>query len=221
MAMMFRGFGARPDVQWGGGGDLVDAADRGATPSPLLVPQPPKPAPSFFDEGGTGRTIAGFVGDALLKLGGQAPVFAPAMQAQRQRQQQIEDHSRRQSEELAQWRMQQDYKAAHPDDQFTQYITASGIDPRSAQGQALYRQRAETMATPPTVAVDGFDSQGNPTKTFMPRTGFPGAQGSSAPPGPAPGMVKNGYRYSGGNPNDRNNWVPVGGASPSGGATFR
>jgi hypothetical protein len=83
----------------------------------------------------------------------------------------------------------------------------------------MYRQRAETMATPPSVAVDGFDAQGNPTKTFMPRAGF----ASPATPrasGPTAGMVRNGYRFRGGNPNDRNNWVPVGGASSGDGATF-
>ncbi|HAH10231.1 MAG TPA: hypothetical protein DCL48_09030 [Alphaproteobacteria bacterium] len=35
------------------------------------------------------------------------------------------------------------------------------------------------------------------------------AETSAAPKGPAPGTVKNGYRFKGGNPNDKNNWEPV------------
>jgi hypothetical protein len=34
------------------------------------------------------------------------------------------------------------------------------------------------------------------------------------------GTVSNGYRYIGGNPNDRNNWQPLGGAPSQGGASF-
>lgn len=37
------------------------------------------PPPSFFGKGGTGRTIAGYVGDALLQLGGQKPVYSQYM----------------------------------------------------------------------------------------------------------------------------------------------
>jgi hypothetical protein len=143
------------------------------------------------------------------------------MQQRRQRDQQLEDERRRSAMQLDVWKTQRAYEQAHPDDQFTQYLVAGGIDPRSTQGQALYRQRAESMAAPPMMAVDGFDPQGNPTKTFMPRTGFGGIGGQPVPSGPALGTVKNGYRFNGGNPNDRNSWVPVGGASSVGGATFR
>lgn len=37
----------------------------------------------------------------------------------------------------------------------------------------------------------------------------PSAATSATPKGPAPGTVKNGYRFKGGNPNDKNNWEPV------------
>lgn len=173
MGMAFRGPNVRPDIDWGGG-DLTPAP----APSfaPVSLPPMPTRKPGFFDQGGTGRTIAGVLGDALLGFGGQAPVYGPMMQARRQREQQLEDERRRSATQLDMWTAQRAYEQAHPDDQFSQYMVAGGIDPRSTQGQALYRQRAESMAAPPLMAVDGFDPLGNPTKTFMPRIGLgPGA----------------------------------------------
>lgn len=41
-----------------------------------------------------------------------------------------------------------------PDDQFTQMLRASGIDPNSEEGKRLYRQRVETMASPPYIFTD-------------------------------------------------------------------
>jgi len=190
----------------------------------------PSAKPGFFSRGGGLQDIVGGVADALAGR----PIYQTAQRDRRQQDRDLQQLRAREAQQQAQreqdrqwqqenWLQQQIWKQAHPDDQFTQYMQAGGIDPRSAQGQALYRQRAESMAAPPLMAVDGFDAQGNPTKTFMPRAGLGGGgmnpQAASA--GPAVGTVKNGYRYAGGNPNDRNSWVPVGGASPSGGATFR
>jgi len=216
-----------PDQRFGGGFDPVTGT-MSLSGSVITDPITPPPAastasttkPGFFAPGGTGRTLVGYLGDAFQQLAGMQPTFAPIMQHQRALEAAEQQRQRQLQDQRDTWVMQQDYKRAHPDDQFTQYMRAAGIDPASPQGQALYRQRAESMATPPLVAVDGFDAQGNPTKTFMPRTGF-GAGGQSAPAGPAVGTIKNGYRFQGGNPNDRNSWVPVGGASPAGGATFR
>ncbi len=81
-----------------------------------------------------------------------------------------------------QWTQRQEYERAHPaPDAFTQTLTAAGIDPASEQGRGLYRQRVTNMTAPPLMAVDGFDATGNPTKTFVPRTGVP-AGGSATPP---------------------------------------
>ena len=38
--------------------------------------------PSFFGRGGTGRAIAGSLGDALLQMNGMRPIYAPNMQHQ-------------------------------------------------------------------------------------------------------------------------------------------
>lgn len=190
--------------------------------------QPSAVKPAFFAQGGVGRAVVGNMADALLTMNGGRPIYQPAMQEHRheaaQQRQQAAEWARMaygRARDQSDWLSRETWKREHPDDQFTQYMQAAGIDPASPQGQGLYRQRAESMATPPTVAVDGFDAQGNPTKTFMPRAGFGSMGAQPSPSGPAPGTVKNGYRFSGGNPNDRNSWVPVGGASPNGGATFR
>lgn len=39
--------------------------------------------PSFFGHGGAGRHIAGSLGDALMQMNGMRPVYAPALQDQR------------------------------------------------------------------------------------------------------------------------------------------
>jgi len=59
------------------------------------------------------------------------------------------------------WRQQHDYEVAHPkqqaDDVFTRSLAAAGIDPASPQGQALYRQRVQTLANPaPQWIPDGM-----------------------------------------------------------------
>jgi hypothetical protein len=182
--------------------------------------------PGFFQHGGLGEKILkGFGEWGLRYSASQGDPYALMVMRNRFEQQQApiraQEDARRRQQEREEWAWREDYKRSHPDDQFTQYMQAAGIDPRSPQGQALYRQRAESMATPPMMAVDGFDAQGNPTKTFMPRAGIGGMGSQGAPSGPAPGTIRNGYRFNGGNPNDRNSWVPVGGASPAGGATFR
>lgn len=182
--------------------------------------------PGFFQHGGLGeKLLKGFGEWGLRYSASQGDPYALMVLRNRFEQQQApiraQEEARRRQQEREEWMWREDYKRSHPDDQFTQYMQAAGIDPRSPQGQALYRQRAESMATPPMMAVDGFDAQGNPTKTFMPRAGIGGMGSQGAPSGPVPGTVRNGYRFKGGNPNDRNSWVPVGGASPAGGATFR
>jgi hypothetical protein len=69
--------------------------------------------------------------------------------------QQLEDARR-----FAQFQQQYDYQTAHPrpkeDDAFTQTLRNAGIDPQSAQGKALYLQRANTQASPaPNFVSDG------------------------------------------------------------------
>lgn len=77
--------------------------------------------PGFFQQGGTGRAIAGSLGDALMQMGGLQPIYAPAMQerrqmAQRQQMQQAQAHQaqqeRMQGREDYVW--QRDFDTTHP-----------------------------------------------------------------------------------------------------------
>lgn len=220
--MMFRGFGSMSAQ-----GTPYAAP---STPGSAMVDQPMMAGaaakPKFFGKGGAGWQILGSLGDAFMSMSGNPGLMAMAQnnmamrRAGLERQQQLADEDRKHRQAQADWMQQQIWKQAHPDDDFTRYMTAAGIDPASPQAQALYRQRAESMAAPPLVAVDGFDASGNPTKTFMPRTGV-GAGGGGQPASPPIGFVRNGFKFMGGDYRDRNSWQPVGGASPSGSQTFR
>ncbi len=218
------------DQQPGMMSSLMDAnlpspqVDYAAPSTPIDVSKAQVRHPGFFKHGGLGEKILHGIGEVGLRYSAsQGDPFALAtlrnrFEEQSQQRRVIEQVKQRQTER-DEWTWREQYKREHPDDQFSQYLTQAGIDPNSPEGRAMYRQRAETMATPPTVAVDGFDAQGNQTKTFMPRSGF--ARPAAQQGGPTAGTVRNGYRFKGGNPNDRNSWVPVGGASSGGGATFR
>lgn len=67
----------------------------------------------------------------------------------------------------------------------------------------------------PTRYIEVDDGQGG--KRIIPVGGPQGVQSS----GPQPGMVKNGYRFKGGNPNDPSAWEEVGGAGSAAPRTFR
>lgn len=104
MAMAFRGFpGAIQFPQ-------IEAAD---LQRPL--PAPAQQRPSFFGDGGAGRTIAGYIGDALLSASGRQPIFQPMMVRQQARQQELLDQNQQRQAQMALWIAQQDYKRANPD----------------------------------------------------------------------------------------------------------
>lgn len=218
------------DQQPGMMSSLLDAnlptpqVDYAAPSTPIDVSKAQVRHPGFFKHGGLGEKILHGVGEFALQYQasngdpGALMTLRGRMEQQAEQRRMLQAVRQRQTER-DEWMWREQYKREHPDDQFSQYLTQAGIDPNSPEGQAMYRQRAETMATPPTVAVDGFDAQGRQTKTFMPRSGF--SRPAAPPSGPTAGTVRNGYRFKGGNPNDRNSWVPVGGASSGGGATFR
>lgn len=44
----------------------------------------PRVKPNFFGQGGVGRNIAGFLGDALLQMSGNRPLYAPMMMQRQQ-----------------------------------------------------------------------------------------------------------------------------------------
>lgn len=163
-------------------------------PGGLFAAAPRKP--SFFGEGGVGRGIAGTVGDFLLASSGMRPIYAPAMQAQRDRQQQSQDFNRRQQAEMQQWIAQEQWKRANPAPAAPHYWTTNdgslaAIGP-DGQPRVLYQD--------PTPKVDWITAQ-NPdgTKQLIP---MPQGGGFTPPKAPVGKLT------------------PMGGASPAGSRTF-
>jgi hypothetical protein len=192
--------------------------DTGANPAMPAAPNPIAPPPTFAPPK-EGHNWVGILADALAGLSGNAPIYAPMMERRRQEQtafdrgeQQWQKHH--QVDVADQIRLL-DYKNAHPDDELTQYMRAAGIDPTSDAGRALYTQKTQAMVAPPMMSAQGVDEQGNPVMRFFPR-----AQ-PVAPGAPQPGMVKNGYRFKGGDPGSPSSWEPVGGPTQPASGGFR
>ena len=152
-----------------------------ATPAPVAKP-------SFFGEGGTGRAIAGTIGDALLSLNHQQPIFAPAMQQRREQNLLLQRQQMQQDAELQRQLALVQYKQAHPDP----------VEPTALQKDAAYyhsigrddlaQQLLENHATAPPLVVDN----NNGTKTIYPAGAIPRAGAPTAPVGkltPVPGGV--------------------------------
>lgn len=94
---------AAKSINAGLNGDPLELETQG------LVQRQPMPAqkPSFFGEGGTGRTIAGILGDALLSASGSAPLYTPMMNRRRA----VQEDSDRAWEK---WVAQKQWERANP-----------------------------------------------------------------------------------------------------------
>lgn len=108
MAMAFRGFGQNAPVFTGQTPDF-------SAPAPTPVASPIDTGalgqkPAFFGEGGTGRAMAGYLGDFLRESNGMRPIYQPEMQ---RRQQLAEAQQQRQQDYAQAVRMQQ-MKLANP-----------------------------------------------------------------------------------------------------------
>lgn len=84
------------------------------------------------------------------------------------------------------------------------------FDANSNTPNTLY-EGVEPVSVQPGGAVYGMNGRGQIVN--------PGGQGAPASGGPQPGQVVNGYRFKGGNPNDRNSWEPVQGGAGGGAQT--
>lgn len=188
--------------------NVTTATTDPAQASPALadaMPQWKKPS--------TLQTIAGVIGDSLSQWSGGQALFG---QTQALRQKAMYDAAMAQREhasKFADWQQQYDYERANPkpvnNDTANDYeYIKAHLGPEAADG---YLRNA---ASGPPVAVDNPDG----TRTIYPRGAFGGAPAAG---GPAPGMIKNGYRFKGGNPKDPNAWEPIGGATPSASGNFQ
>lgn len=174
-------------------------------------PRGPMPTPQKkFDP--FSRENVGAFGDFLLAQAGNPAGLLAMRQREEQRQQQTafergeRQYQRRRGDEQTDYlaRLQAQRENPAPSE-FERNLIAAGIDPRSPEGQNLYRQRVENQANP-YQAVPGFDEQGQKILRFV----RPGGELQQS--GPQPGAVVGGFRFRGGNPNDQSSWEPVGGA---------
>lgn len=80
------------------------------------APNPaPAPSPSFFGDGGTGRNIAGAIGDFLLQQAHAQPIFAPMQQQRTMMARQAAQAQRQQQAEYERQKAMYDYKLANPE----------------------------------------------------------------------------------------------------------
>lgn len=215
-------------------------------PQAQQAPQEPKRG------GGGFLNTLGRISDVLALIGGEQPIYGPMRaQEQQQRQAEEARNALSQwlqnpNDQQAFMRALQ----ADPDRTLGLREKLEGEEYTLGEGQARFqgsRQIARGPEKLDTIEVDGvvFDKRtgqplfespydriiAGPDGSFyrVPRMGLgrqPGGQqqpGQAATSGgPQPGAVVNGYRFRGGNPNDRNAWEPVsGGGAGNGAGTFR
>lgn len=151
---------------------------------PETSPAPAK-KPGLFGQGGAARSIAGLVGDVLLQRGGHAPIYAPTMQRQQLLAEQQRQASLARETDWQDWVRKEQWKRDNPEasapDAFERAMAGAGIDPAGAQGQQLYRQRAESMARDPNDEFVVVPIPGRGTYAG-PRSGLPDAMGVPTAP---------------------------------------
>lgn len=218
----------------------------GADPNALAIanmapPQMPQQQPK--KRGINLGDILGTIGDALLIANGRGPVYAASKQ---QRQQQ--EHQDQINAALANYMddpensiralLRVDAPAAiqllganrGKELEIVQELKAAGIDPQSEEGRSIIRQHIgggggqepNFVRELQAIGIDPHSDQAlelyygrNSPAGYLLR---PPSRGGGAS-GPAVGTVVSGFRFRGGNPNDKANWEPVNGgqtASPSG-----
>jgi len=133
-------------------GDLRAAPAAGLVQQDATVPTYKKPS--------TGQMIAGVIGDTLAQWGGGKGTFLPSLQMRQQYALEGQRQQQEQAAKFAGFKQEYDYKLANPeapkDDTFTRTLIGAGIDPESAQGKALFAQRAQALANPAQFIPDGI-----------------------------------------------------------------
>jgi hypothetical protein len=178
-------------------------------------------------QGGGLRRIAGIASDFLSGMNGGQANYAisqeRAMQQQQEAQAQLAARDDERRYQAGEWDRRQAFERANPEprapSEFERTLEAAGIMPGTPRYIEMMTMRARNQAEGAPLTV----SNGDGTYTVVPRAQLYGGQGApaapaspTAPSGPPAGTVRNGYRFRGGNPNDRANWEPAGG-QPTGG----
>lgn len=123
---------------------------------PLAFATQPKPGINWL----------GVLSDALSGAAGKPGAYAAMLGQQRQMQMEEQIYQNHQQSEMQRQMQMYDYQRKNPNDEVTQYMVASGIDPKSPQGQAIYSQ-ALTQKTNPFVAMDVQQPDGSTVKQYV------------------------------------------------------
>lgn len=146
---------------------------------PMAAPAMAAPAaPSKWGAGGAGWDALGSIGNTLMTLSGNPALAAAAQQNEAQRHQ-MQQFDRAQS--VRAQTAQQDRALDYQDWVNKQLFERENPNPIKNDtandynflleklGQGPADQYLRNFAAGPITAVEGFDAQGNPTKTFVPR----------------------------------------------------
>lgn len=156
------------------------------TPEQRQSAQPTQGKPSLFGKGGTGRAIAGTIGDFLLQRSGMAPVYAPTMQREQQAAAQAAAAELRRAQELADFETKEGIKA--------RYKTNDTIEDFNwYQGLSDADKRAYHQMRPQMVQIDNGDG----TKTIVPYN--PYGMTGAAPQGQLPTFTDEDWEAAGSN----------------------
>jgi hypothetical protein len=190
-------FGSRmPGMIGGYGGGTFDIDGTQVTPVDRGTPEmsAPRKKPGYNDEGGLRGKLSSFADDLLAYSGNPLGVAGIQARQQASAARQAEAmYARRRQDELA----DMEYARNNPTE-FERQMRAAGLQPGSPEYQRIARQYVESRANP-MMPVQGFDANGNPTVTMMPRGG-----GMEAPPQAPVGKLR-----------------PLGGAASQGAGGFR
>lgn len=181
------------------------------------------------------KDILGILGDSILQAHGRQPIYGP-LHEKRQLQGALQNFLT-DPDSAIQALMKVDaptainlYKMVHPtkaEPDIVVEMRAAGIDPTSEEGKALIKEHLGRSGASSSFIQDlgaaGIDPKSPEGQRLLYAHMSPAGYLIDPPrsTGPQVGQMINGYRFKGGNPNDRNSWEPIGGASPStGSATF-
>ena len=145
------------------------------------LPEPPVKKPSFFGQGGTGRGIAGGIGDFLLQQAGARPIYAPAMQAQHEAALQQAQAQQQREAGMSDWLAKQQWERDNPAPAPPRYFEANDGD----QYRIGADGKPERLFDDPTPKID-YQWIKNPDGTM---SGIPIPRGGAAPSGPPPGVT--------------------------------
>ena len=117
MAGIFGAALINPKQRYGEGYDPTTGTmslDSGSVINQQITPPPANTKPAFFGEGGTGRNIAGLIGDALMQYGGLRPIYQPAQQMRQKAMLQAQADQQKRAADFTDWQQRFDYQRANP-----------------------------------------------------------------------------------------------------------